>query len=406
MLPIAEQKQFSSILEQLGKNLDITPAQHAAAVKSYEFVGDWLSQPDSPLSPYKPQINPHGSFLIGTVNQPIHEDDELDVDLVCRLMGKRPEWTQYDLKKIVGDRIRSHGTLARLLREEGRRCWTLGYAESARFHLDILPAITAQGYELIMERAFLSNNLQVDELGIRITDRTLTNYRSETELLLWMLSNPFGYAIWFEERGRVDQQKLFSLRNSIKPIPTYQPNKTPLQRIVQLLKRHRDLMFNGDEFKPISIIITTLAARAYRKQTDIAQGLMDVINEMELHIEDRYDPVLKRNIKWIANPVNPCENFADKWPLTPQKEEYFYRWLKHVKTDVAQIYEQRGLQRIQASMGSAFGSREVNKTFSDLGNKAFTDRESGALRMAAGTGIISSIGRTSIVKHNNFGIDG
>lgn len=44
-----------------------------------------------------------------------------------------------------------------------------------------------------------------------------------------------------------------------------------LQRIVQILKRHRDIMFNGDEDKPISIIITTLASRAYRGETNLSK---------------------------------------------------------------------------------------------------------------------------------------
>lgn len=70
-------------------------------------------------------------------------------------------------------------------------------------------------------------------------------------------------------------------------------------------------MFNGDEDKPIPIIITTLAARAYNNQTNIIQGLIDVINIMENYIEERLD-AHGRRIKWIGNPVNGEENFADK----------------------------------------------------------------------------------------------
>lgn len=405
MLSIEQRKQFSDILEELGKTLDITPAQHASAVKSYEFVAGWLADASSPLSIYKPEINPHGSLLLGTATQPIHEEDELDVDLVCRLQGKRPDWTQYDLKKIIGDRIKAHGTLERLLRPEGRRCWTLGYAESAKFHLDILPAIVSSGYSTILEKAFSTNSLDVENLAIRITDKQLTNYKTDREILHWLKSNPFGYAIWFEQMSKLDGFKLFSLRESIKPIPAYQPNKSPLQRIVQILKRHRDLMFNGDEHKPISIIITTLAARAYRKQTDIAQGLIEVLSEMEKFIEERYDPVLRRNVKWIVNPVNALENFADKWAANQVKEANFYRWIKQAKLDVQSIFNQQGLYNIKNVMSGVLGAREVDKTFGNIGNNTRTLREGGNLKMAAGTGIISSTGRSSIIHHNNFGKD-
>jgi len=125
MLTSEQKKQFSDILEELGKSLDITKEQHDAAVKSYEFVGEWLSAPESNLSPYNPEILPQGSFMLGTMIKPIHDDDELDIDLDCRLAGKMTEWTQYNLKRIVSQRLVSHGTLQRLLKiPDGRRCWT------------------------------------------------------------------------------------------------------------------------------------------------------------------------------------------------------------------------------------------------------------------------------------------
>ncbi len=108
MITPEQKQQFNEIFEELGKSLDITPTQHEAAVRSYEFVGNWLSKPESPLEPYKPEILPQGSFLLGTMIKPVHEDDDLDIDLVCRLEGKKQSWSQYDLKKIVGDRIKDH----------------------------------------------------------------------------------------------------------------------------------------------------------------------------------------------------------------------------------------------------------------------------------------------------------
>lgn len=89
MLTTEQKKQFSEILEELGKTLDITETQHNAAVNSYEFVGNWLADSNSLLAPYKPEILPQGSFMLGTMIQPVNENDELDIDLVCRLEGKK-----------------------------------------------------------------------------------------------------------------------------------------------------------------------------------------------------------------------------------------------------------------------------------------------------------------------------
>lgn len=42
----------------------------------------------------------------------------------------------------------------------------------------------------------------------------------------------------------------------------------------------------------------------------------------------------KRIGKWVANPVNPEENFADKWIEYPQREKNFYKWLDQVEHDI------------------------------------------------------------------------
>lgn len=402
MLSFEQNKQFHEILEELSKNLDITPAQYEAAVKSYQFVGEWLSRPESLLAPYAPDIEPQGSFLLGTMTRPIHEEDDLDVDLVCRLTGKNWSWTQYDVKKIVGDRLKQHDTLKRMLDKEGRRCWTLVHRDEARFHLDILPSIVSTGYKLLFEQKLYSDSLQdVEKLTIRITDNKMLNYHTATDIIEWLKSNPFGYALWFKIRCQIGLTKLFSLNEAIKPIPPQQQQKLPLQIIVQLLKRHRDIMFNGDDDKPISIIITTLAAKAYRQQTNVIDGLINVVNTMENFIEQRMDGK-GRWIKWISNPVNPAENFADKWPDAPNKQANFYKWLSKVKTDFGQLITQRGPD-IQLTMADLFGKRDVTKTFSNITDAALAQRQSGGMKMAAGTGIISSLGRTVIAPHTNFG---
>jgi trans-aconitate methyltransferase len=82
MLTLEQKTQFSDILEELGKSLDITETEYDAAVKSYNAVGEWLSQQNSSLFPYKPRILPQGSFMLGTMIRPISDEDDLDIDLV------------------------------------------------------------------------------------------------------------------------------------------------------------------------------------------------------------------------------------------------------------------------------------------------------------------------------------
>ncbi len=408
MLTQEEIKQFSEILETLGETLDISESQYKAAVSSYGAVGDWLAKPDSSLAPYKPVIRPQGSFMLGTMIKPICEEDDLDIDLVCELTGKNPQWAQYHLKQAIGNRLKAKETYKNMLDEEGQRCWTLMYSDDANYHMDILPSLVCSGYGIVLEKAFSTTDLDknYESLAIRITDNKQDNYYTDTIAENWMKSNPFGYGRWFFNAADVSTlRKSMMLSEAVNPVPKYNKEKLPLQRVVQILKRHRDMMFNGDEDKPISIIITTLASRAYDKETSIIDALMNVVANMRNYIESRYDPNIGRMVKWIPNPVNPEENFADKWIEHPQREKNFYRWIDQVESDIQAIVQKRGLQYIAEAMKKPFGEQAVTKTFSTLGERNFNLRESGALKMATGTGILSSVGSVTAAAHNFHGND-
>ena len=148
-------KQFDSIFNALSESLDITETQYEAAVRSYRAVGDWLAKADSVLVSYNPIIRAQGSFMLGTMIRPLNEQDDLDIDLVCELTGKGASWTQYDLKHKVGNRLKDHETYKRMLDEEGRRCWTLKYAQESNYHMDILPCLVAKDYKTVMELSLI-----------------------------------------------------------------------------------------------------------------------------------------------------------------------------------------------------------------------------------------------------------
>ena len=404
-LTIQQKQQFSEILDELGQTLDISETEFNAAVTSYNAVGNWLSSGNSALAPYKPEILPQGSFLLGTAIKPISDKDDIDIDIVCKLTGKNPNWTQAHLKKIVGDRLKENDIYKQMLDEEGRRCWTLEYRKYSQkndqYHMDVLPAVIASGYSIILEKAF--SNMQdtnVDSLAIRITDNLETNYNWDINQDNWLKSNPFGYAKWFINQATVSTVKMFSLNEAVKPVPKYQSNKLPLQRVVQILKRHRDMMFNGHDEKPISIIITTLASKAYKKQTNILDALVDVINDMHNYIEDKYDNEKGVWYKFIGNPVNSAENFADKWRENPNKQKKFYDWLAAVKIDIQETTQQTGSHNIMERLSTSFGDREVRKAFSNIGDRARLLTEQGNNRFDTKLGVMA--GAANVIKPHNF----
>jgi hypothetical protein len=416
-----QKKELNEILEILCKNLSITKTQHDIAVQSYKAVGKYLSSDNSPLTNYNPYVKPQGSFIIGTTIQSIDPNGDIDLDVVCEFKKKPDSWAQYHLKKAVGDRLKESPRYSDMLDEEGRRCWTLKYRENAespnqRYHMDILPALISNGYANILEKAMTAESYgEFDELRLSITDKEEANYSNETRAEYWKQSNPYGYAIWFINIARTIngiKKRTFSLSEATKTKPEYQENRLPLQRVVQLLKRHRDIYFsNKNEIakkqKPISCIITTLAARAYREEAELIDALLGVISRMESEITFKYAPEYGKEIEWISNPTNVTENFADRWNDEGSvRRENFYSWLRQLKIDLREVVSKSGLHNISESLKTSFGEEPVKKTFTDLGNRRRLATESGNNFADRKVGILGVIGadvtNASKVKAHNF----
>ena len=325
-------KHVEELLEDLADSLQIPPSRYEAAERSYKSVGDWLHRETSTLRQAKPQVYIQGSFRLGTVIKPISDAEDYDVDLVCELSASKARLSQERLKSALGYELKAYAAAHSIDDpEEGRRCWTLQYADSAQFPLDTLPAIPDGAHKrMLLEQRAMST--EWSDTAIAITDREHPNYRQISED--WPHSNPKGYSEWF--RFRI--QNVFNARRlklamearaSVEEIPEYRV-RTPLQSAIQIVKRHRDMMFieRADE-KPISIIITTLAAHAYNQEPTIAGALYSILVRMNNYIEDR------QGVAWIANPTDPAENFADKWQEHPERRDAFFEWLEEARADFA-----------------------------------------------------------------------
>ena len=362
-MPISN--QFSQLLESIAKALDISDDHYEQAVERYTAIGKWLERDESKIACYNPETFPQGSFALGTVTRPILNVEEYDLDLVSELNLKKDEITQEGLKNLVGYEIRSYACANNMNSpvKEGRRCWTLNYADGVQFHMDILPAIPdIESFKQLLESQGYPLSTWAD-FAIAITDNTLPNYGYiNTD---WPHSNPKGYAAWFRSRMEIEfnaRRKLVaeSMQARVDDVPEYKV-KTPLQRAIQILKRHRDIMFvNDQKNKPISIIITTLAAHTYNNESDLLDALQNLVKGMPRYIRSI------NGVTWIPNPVNPLENFADKWQEHPQREQNFYRWLQQVQQDLDKALEVADIPGVAESLRPRLGERVVNEALQSL----------------------------------------
>lgn len=335
----ALKEDLSQLLRHAAETLDIPDHLYEDAVLKYEDIGEWLAAEDSELCDYTPEIYPQGSFRLGTVVKPFTRKDEYDIDLVCHLQIKKENTTQKELKQIVGDRLIRRGDIAEILKP-GRRCWSLDYP--GQFHMDVVPTIP---------------NTERLPTGLLLTD---------AELLRWQKSNPKLYTEWFYERMKVifeERKESFakSYQMNIEEVPYWQV-KTPLQRAVQILKRHRDMDFQKDqENRPSSILITTLAARAYRNQSDLYEALLDLVRDMPKFIENRDGKW------WVPNPADPEENFAEKWNEKPERRSAFFTWLAKVEADFTSALEGQTLRKAFEVLSPVMGHDIIMKAATSLG---------------------------------------
>lgn len=323
-----ERVAFSGLLGRIAEELDIPPSKREDVESKYKAVTDWLTDKDGSLARSNPDIYPHGSFRLGTVVRPL-EQDEFDLDFVASLNIEAQPHNQAVVKKLVGDRLRENGTYRsnRMIREKNR-CWQVLYAGD--FHMDIMPAVP---------------DTQRNVGSILVSDR---------DLAAWMPSNPRGFAAWFDTLlvpFRTEFRKM--AKATVEKLPD-QRIKTPLQMAIQILKRHRDLHFQSDvKLRPSSIVLTTLAARAYGQQQDLLDTLYAVVRGMPSQIErdDAGFPV-------VPNPTNRDENFAEKWREYPERMEAFCQWLGKVNRDMDQLPTLKG-PRVPDFLIRILGEREV-----------------------------------------------
>lgn len=384
-MDVAITKQAESYLEALANALEIPTSRYEQAEKSYKSLADWLHRVESSVKDYEPDVFVQGSFRLGTVIKPQSDEEEYDVDCACALTTlKKSNLSQFALKELLGEEIKLYRMSKGIQKEvhEGRRCWRLEYADGAQFHMDIVPCIpNAESQRALLE----SRNLDARfaDTAIAITDNEVPQYYEITED--WPRSNPRGYAEWFKFRmGDVFLRKREQVLNemhskgvtaSVEDIPTYRV-RTPLQSAIMILKRHRDTMFADDPTdKPISIIISSLAAHAYEGEETTGYALLSILSRMERAIEHDGTKYI------IRNPTDELENFADKWEEHPERAHAFFAWLAQVREDFAAVGRLVEHRRISSILANRMG-HDVTDQASDAALQPTRPSESGLLAAA------------------------
>ncbi len=322
--------QIDNYFDQLYKELDIPESYYEKANASYSSFNKWLERDESAVRKYRPEVFLQGSFKLGTVIKPVGENGSYDIDMVCRFDDiSKENISQKQLKDLMGEEVLSYAESKGMVNKpkNGKRCWTLNYHDEAKFHMDILPCVNDSQSFINKLRLHEYEDATIHkEKAVAITDKDSPSYGEISDE--WEISNPQGYYLWFSEKARFEEERsrlAKSFEMKVEDLKYYEV-KTPLHRCIQILKRHRDIMFEENpDMKPSSIVITTLAAKAY----DGSDSIKDVLKSIAEHMSDFIE---KRNGEfYVVNPVNPLENFAEKWNEDGRKKAAYDNWIKVLK---------------------------------------------------------------------------
>ena len=355
-----------SIIDEIAASLDIPDSAYEKAEARYKDLGQWFEGPEAKCSPFSPHIYPQGSFRLGTVNRPLHAGCEYDLDIGCRLRQgvTKSSHTQQQLKMLVGVDLEAYRKARQIEEklEEKNRCWRLSYKDDLKFHLDSVPSIPEDAATKSVIKLAMLEAGSFEPLAQKVTNLagSITDKRSPFYDVIshnWRISNSEGYALWFESRMKLAkelmEERAFSAKAAkVDDLPA-RKWKSPLQQAVQILKRHRDVMFSEhSDGAPISVIITTLAAAAYQGEQDVATAVQRILTDMR--------GCVRNSMPRVPNPVNPAEDFADKWHdpdlRALQLEENFWLWLEQAQADFRVVADARDVTYLEAQVRAKFAT--------------------------------------------------
>lgn len=372
-------------INKLISKLDISASMYKNAVDKYKNIATFLEDNGIKCSFY-----PQGSFSLGTIVRPYrnNKDANYDLDAICQILLQKSQTTPKAIKEQIENQFESNALYAEKLTKYDK-CCTISYAEKDgfAFSIDIVSAVD--------EDEILKNHLMQSCEYPQFINTTIAIPSKINNQYNWATNNPKGYKAWFDQINSpflianplVSRNEIFmenrSIFASIEDIP-YELERSALQRVIQIFKRHRDLYFskrqNGDKLKPNSAIITTLVtniAKNAQHDLNIIDLLKYVLMYLELYSHKQnlsfneftkiygvHNIIKRDNDKWIIeNPVNPRDNLADSWNNDFQIPKAFFEWIKIVSADFSNLIEKNDYEftsSLENSLGYEFVSNNID----------------------------------------------
>jgi hypothetical protein len=275
---------------------------------------------------------------------------------------------------MVEDRLRQNDDYARMI-ERKKRCIRLTYADE--FHLDVLPS---------------RPSLPPVGTQILVPDR---------ELRAWLRSNPKGYAEWFESQSALS---LVDMRKRVESLPEHEcaDEKSSLQRVVQLLKRWRDVRYQDSaDAAPRSIVLTTLAGNNFTGTSSTAGAFDDVVGALVRVTNANREPLR------VVNPAQREEVLSEQWMRDPRSYELFAFRIAELCERWRAIRQHAAIEEVAEELAVLFGDKVTSSAFRHVTAEHIEPKRShgtlGVGRVSGALSIAPAAGVAPVRRNTFFG---
>lgn len=355
-------RSWEHVLFKAADEISLSPALYEKINDRYNTLQDILRAAAAPLLK-DAHVFPQGSIRLRTAIMPDGKSEELDT-----VDADAVVWLEYaddasaeDVFKAIEERF-TDGTRVQAPIEPLRRGIRIIYSdENPGFHIDVTPA-----------RNTFGNAKDCGHGRLVVPDRQAKG---------WKASAPIDYCSWLEGIAELSLPIAKGLALSVEAraedgtsqedLPSYADyaDRNVLRAAIKLLKRNRDRWADDNpdqcEDRPISAVLTTLAARAYQEiATDPSKRFMRPIDALLAVVKAMPDHIEGYRGNWkVPNPADPEENFAEKWnrPGGEKCRKAFDEWhTQSVSAFNLGLQEQASMESFREEVSGAFG---VGKTF-------------------------------------------